>query len=93
MAKSGVFRFAPGAAQKLMNSPEIIAEIDQLAQAAKMRADSMLPADAAPFEADVQSGKSRAHGMVKTSSDRGRSGFRNRQAQASGNLLLKAVGL
>ena len=91
-AKPGKFVFAPGAAQKLMNSPEIIAEIDKRAQAAKMRADSMLPADAAPFEADTREGETRAHGMVKTSSDGKSPGFRNRQAQARDNILLKAVG-
>lgn len=92
MTKSGVFHFASGAAQRLMNSPEIVEEIDKRAQAAKMRADSMLPADAAPFEADTREGETRAHGMVKTSSAGKSPGFRNRQAQARDNILLKAVG-
>lgn len=93
MAKSGTFSIYPAAAVALLNSAAVQAEIGGLVQAAKMRADSMLPPDAAPFEADVQAGKSRAHGMVKTSSDRGRAGFLNRQAQAKSNILLKAVGL
>ena len=93
MPKSGTFKFHPGAAVALMNSAAVQAEISVLVQAAKRRADSMLPDDAAPFEADVRAGKTRAHGMVKTSSDRGRAGFRNRQAQARSNILLKAGGV
>ena len=92
MTKSGTFKIYPAAAVALLNSAAVQAEIGVLVQAANMRADSMLPPDAASFEAYVQAGKSRAHGMVKTSSDHGRSGFRNRQAQAGGNILLKAVG-
>jgi hypothetical protein len=89
----GTFKFAPGAAVRLMNSAATRAELDALAQAVKARADAMLPADAAPFEADVQEGTTRAHAMVKTSSDDGTPGFRNRQAQARGNILLKAGGV
>lgn len=92
MAQSGKFRFHHGAAAMVMNSPAVQGELDKLAQAAKARADSMLPADAAPFEADTRPGRTRARGMVKTSSDSGRAGFRNRQAQARNNILLKASG-
>lgn len=92
MAKPGKFVFAPGAAARLMNAPEVVSELDALVQAAKMRADSMLPADAAPFEADTRKGETRAHGMVKTSSAGKSPGFRNRQVQARYNILLKAVG-
>ena len=93
MAKSGTFKINPGAAVALLNSAAVQAEIGVLVQAAKMRADSMLPQDAAPFEADTREGETRAHGMVKTSSDGKSPGFRNRQVQARDNILLKAVGL
>lgn len=91
MAK-GRFKWNPAGYRKANNSPEIRAELDRIVQSAKRRADAMLPADAAPFEADVQEGKRLAHGMVKTSSADGREGFHNRQAQARNNILLKAMG-
>lgn len=92
VAKSGKFVWNPAGYRDANNSAEVMAEVDRVTQAIKTRANAMLPPDAAPFEADTQEGKTLAHGLVKTSSDKGREGFRNRQAQARHNILLKAAG-
>lgn len=76
----------------MLNSPEIQAELQAIVDGIKRRADGMLPDDAAPFDADVEAGQVRAHGMVKTSSADGVPGFRNRAAQSRHNILLRSVG-
>lgn len=92
MATTGHFKWNPAGYRAVNNSPEVVAEVDRVVQGIRVRANAMLPDDAAPFEADTQEGKRLAHGMVKTSSNRGRAGFRNRQVQARDNVVLKAVG-
>lgn len=74
-----------------LKSDDVGGVIEAHTQRIKAGAGMVLPADAAPFEADVRVGKNRVRGMVKTSTDRGTPGFRNRQATVTRNALLKGV--
>ena len=73
--------------RELMNSPEMMKGIDKAVQEAKDNAYHMCGSGKEViFIADTQTGKNRAHGMVKTGN------YNAARLNADNNILLKALG-
>lgn len=72
-------------AVRIMNSPEMQADLLARAERIRDRAGSIGTVGQSGYEADVRPGKSRAHAMVKTSGDHGA------RSNAKHNSLLKSI--
>ncbi|WP_019148783.1 hypothetical protein [Timonella senegalensis] len=83
MAKVRVKMNSAGA-QAILNSPGVQADLLARAQAVQAVANSFI-GDGEGFVADVQSGKNRAHAMVRTSD------VVSRRANAKQNVLLSSL--
>lgn len=82
MAKKVRVKMNSRGALAILNSPGVQADLLRRAQAIQAGANSTLPGDAAPYDADVQTGR-RARAMVKTTD------AANRRHEGKTNAILK----